>query len=124
MGAGAEPLPKGILEAGLPPHGGASRAGTSQATSCGASRPRKPTSAACEWAAAALSVSALPRRGRQEQRAEAGAVVAQSFFCLKRLSSGDGRDGRGNTQVRTASGVGDVATDSQGCFPRRQLSPR
>lgn len=89
------------------PYRAPSPAGTSRGTSCGVSRPRRPTSAACGWAAAASSVSTRP-----PDASRGGLMV------------GVGGAAWGRSQVPSASGVSEAAPSSPGAFPRRWGPPR
>ena len=89
------------------PYRASSPAGTSRGTSCGASRPRRPTSAACGWAAAASSVSTRP-----PDASRGGPMV------------GMGGAAWGRSQAPSASGVSEAAPSSRGAFPRRRGPPR
>ena len=82
-------------------------AGTSQGTSCGASRPRRPTSAACGWAAAASSVSIRPP--------DASGGGPRGGGC---------RAAWGRSQAPSAAGAREAAPTMRGLFPQRRGPPR
>lgn len=125
LGARAEKFPGDALSCRpaptQPPT--SSRPGTSRVTSFGASRPRRPISAVCGWAAAALSVS-TPFALAATRSAGCDWPCCCWMLCLfGGPSSGDARD-RWRENPGARSIWGEPRGHQPGTFPQKRRSPR